>query len=195
MARVARSTRTTKPAVKSKSARPSSPVAKAKPPKVTKAPAVAGRASASLVLAPKPSKDELRARVEQLERANTSLRGKSREATRSAKITAERIAELEAQVVQLEKQIARQAAPSKAGQQTVSVRGRRKPQRREIEPVDAVQLDVAVTESASADPETEVARNNLEADPGMDRSEAGSSDADEASPVGMPHPEEEAPAH
>jgi hypothetical protein len=153
---------------------------KAKPSKVTKASAVAGRASA----APKPSKDELRARVEQLERANRTLRGKSREATRAAKVAAERIAELEAQVAQLEKQAARQAAPSQDSQPAVSAKNRRKPQQREIEPEAAVPPDGPVTESA--DPETKVAHDNLEAH----HPEAVSSDANEAPLDRPPRPDE-----
>src|ERR1700750_2578075 len=56
--------------------------------------------------APKLSKDELRARVEALERANATLRAKNRDANRAAKTVAARIAELEDQVAQLEKRVA-----------------------------------------------------------------------------------------
>jgi hypothetical protein len=75
---------------------------------------------------PKLTKDELRARVEQLERANTTLRAKGREANRVAKTAAARIAELEDHVAQLKQQASppapakrspRPAAPARAKRQ------------------------------------------------------------------------------
>src|SRR3954447_13474348 len=62
--------------------------------------------------APKLGKDELRTRVEALERANTTLRAKNRDADRAAKTAAAQSAELEDQVAQLEKRVA--AAQRKA---------------------------------------------------------------------------------
>jgi hypothetical protein len=53
------------------------------PAKTTK-PAAAAKRVATAAPAPKLSKDELRARVEQLERANATLRAKNREANRAA---------------------------------------------------------------------------------------------------------------
>ena len=111
------------------------------------------------VSAPKPSKEELRARVEQLERANLTLRGKSREASRANKMAATRIAELEEQVVRLEQQIAAQPAASGGGQPAASAKGRRRTPRREIDPGDAVPPGVAVADPAPADLEAEVARD------------------------------------
>jgi hypothetical protein len=147
MARVVRSAQAAKPAIRGcKPVHPLSPPAKAKSPKVT---AASGPGSAMRAPAPKPSEDELRARVEQLERANTTLRGKSREATRAAKIAATRIAELEEQVARLEKQIAAQPA--------ASTKGRRLTPQREIGPGDAVPSGVAVAEPMLTDLETEVA--------------------------------------
>lgn len=63
------------------------------------APATASKAVAALPApAPKLSKDELRALVEKLERTVSTLRAKGREASKAAKASASRIAELEAQV-------------------------------------------------------------------------------------------------
>ena len=115
------------------------------------------RASAT----PKLSKDELRGQVEKLERANTTLRAKSREANRDAKSSAARVAELEGEVARLEKKLASQAksAQSPPKPRTV-VRGTR--QSAGIDPGDAVPPGVAVQESAPLDAETETARENLD---------------------------------
>ena len=60
------------------------------------------------------SKDELRAQVEKLERANATLRAKSRETNRAAKSAAARIAEFEGEVARLEKKAASQAAKQRS---------------------------------------------------------------------------------
>jgi chromosome segregation ATPase len=106
--------------------------------------------------APKLSKDELRARVEALERTNATLRAKNRDANRSAKTAAARIAELEDQVAQLEKRLA--SAQRKAEPSAASPRKRRS---REIDPGDAVPEGVAVQEPAPLDAEAETALENL----------------------------------
>src|SRR5208337_139890 len=107
--------------------------------KVTKAPAAAPeRAAAASPATPKPSKDELRARVEELERTNATLRTKSREANRAAKTAAARIAELEDQVARLEEQAAPPPAPAPAKRgpkPAAPVRNKR--QRRGVDPGDA----------------------------------------------------------
>jgi hypothetical protein len=106
--------------------------------------------------APKLSKDQLRARVEALERTNATLRLKNRDASRSAKTAAARIAELEDQVAQLEKRVAsaqRQSKPSAASP--------RKRRSREIDPSDAVPEGVAVEEPAPLDEAAETALENL----------------------------------
>jgi chromosome segregation ATPase len=106
--------------------------------------------------APKLSKDELRARVETLERTNATLRAKNRDANRAAKTAAARIAELEDQVTQLEKRVA--SAQPKPKRSTPSPRKRRS---HEIDPGDAVPPGVAVQEPAPLDKEAETALENL----------------------------------
>ena len=146
MARIATATKTTKPAPRGrKPTRRATPIAaktgaKAKTPKAPGIAAVSKRASAAPAPEPKVSKEELRARLEKLERANAALRAKSREANRAAKTAAARIAELEDQVAQLERE-------------------------RGIDPGDAVPPGVAVEEPAlldALDAEAETALENLE---------------------------------
>jgi hypothetical protein len=83
--------------VKAKIAEPARRARKPAPPAKAKAkvaavkkPAAAARPSATPARA--LSKDALRAQVEKLERANTALRTKNREANRAAKLSAARIA-------------------------------------------------------------------------------------------------------
>jgi phage I-like protein len=165
MARIATATKTTKPAPRGrKPTRRATPIAaktgaKAKTPKAPGIAAVSKRASAAPAPEPKVSKEELRARLEKLERANAALRAKSREANRAAKTAAARIAELENQVAQLEKRGAGQTvpAPAKAGRNARRERG--------IDPGDAVPPGVAVEEPAlldALDAEAETALENLE---------------------------------
>ena len=187
MARIARATQKAKPETRGRTAgRPLSAAVKAKSPKLTKLAATSGREAA--VPAPKPSKDELRARVEQLERANATLRAKSREATRAAKMAAARTAELEEQVARLEKQIAARSVPDRTSQPAAPAKGRRRTTQREIDPGDAVPQGVAVAEPAPADLEADVARDNLEAHLGTgDSDAAASADVDEAELGHMAH--------
>ena len=142
--------RTTATVAKAPAKHPKAPAA-AKPPRTIASPA-----------APKLSKDELRTRVEALERANATLRTKNREANRAAKTAAARIAELEDQVAQLEKRLAsaqRKSAPSAASP--------RKRRSREIDPGDAVPEGVAVQEPAPLDeaPETTPTENLVATQP------------------------------
>ena len=106
--------------------------------------------------APKLSKDELRARVEALERANATLRAKNREANRAAKTAAARIAELEDQVTQLEKRVA-----SGQPQPKPSAPSRRQRRSHGVDPGDAVPPGVAVQEPAPLDAEAKTALENL----------------------------------
>ena len=116
MARVAKITKTTKPAVRGhKPGRPA-PVAAKTPAKVTKPTVAPKRATVAAAPALKLSKDELRVQVEKLERANATLRLKNREANHTAKTATARIAELEENVTQLEKNAASQT-PSANGEQ------------------------------------------------------------------------------
>jgi chromosome segregation ATPase len=111
--------------------------------------------------APKPSKEELRDRVETLERSIATLRSKNRDANRAAKTAAARIAELEDQVAQLEKQAA--PAPAKAERKAKpSAPARSKRRAREIDPGDAVPPGVAVEDPAPLDEEAESALEHLE---------------------------------
>src|SRR5271166_1218059 len=161
MARLVKATETKKPATPTrKPGRPAAATAKTSA-KVTKITAAPERAAAASPAAPKLSKDELRARVEALERANATLRTKSREAGRAAKTAAARIAELEDQVARLEKQAAAPSAPAKDGSKpTAPARGKR--QRRDIDPGDAMPPGVAVQEPAPLDEAAETALENLE---------------------------------
>ncbi len=120
--------------------------------------AASARVSAAAAPASKPSKDELRAQVEKLERANATLRAKNRESGRIAKTAAARIAELEDQVAQFEKKLSRPASAAR-GRKPVDRTG---PRHREIDPGDAVPPGVAVQEPAPLDEEAETARDNLE---------------------------------
>lgn len=158
MAHPAKAPATKKSAVPAR--KPGRPAATpAKPPaKRPTAPAAAKPAPTAMTspAAPKLSKDDLRARVETLERANAAVRAKNRDANRAARTAATRIAELEDQVTQLEKHLAsarRKAAPSAASP--------RKRRSREIDPGDAVPEGVAVQEPAPPDVETETVLENL----------------------------------
>lgn len=113
--------------------------------------------------APKLSKGELRAQVEKLEAANAKLRAKSRETNKAAKLAAKRIAELEAQVAQLESdaEAGRAAAVARAELKTAAL-SRKTRQPRTIDPGDAVPPGVAVIEPAPMDAEAEAALDNLE---------------------------------
>jgi len=162
MARLVKATETKKPATPTrKPGRPAAATAKTSA-KVTKTTAAPEHAGAAAPAAPKLSKDELRARVEALERANATLRTKSREAGRAAKTAAARIAELEDQVARLEKSAApprppTAPAPAKDGPKPAAP-ARSKRQRRGVDPGDAS----AVDEAAPLDKEAETTLENLE---------------------------------
>jgi hypothetical protein len=172
MARTARTTKVTKPpapkaraprtaaaAASSAAAKPKSAISKRKEAPVTAAPArTPGRGKtvrATETPAAKISKDDLRAQVEKLERANETLRVKNRDANRTAKIAAARIAELEDEVAQLRKQVA--AAEAKTAK-TPHARTRTY----DLDPGDAVPPGVAVEEPAPLDEQAETALENLE---------------------------------
>jgi hypothetical protein len=124
---------------------------KAPPPRTaTRASAPAARAKAAPP-APKAGKEAMRADLEKLERLVASLRAKSRDANKAAKVAAARIAELEAEVARLETEAA-----------AAAVREPRR-HRHEIDPGDAVPPGVAVEEAAPLDNEAETALENLEA--------------------------------
>jgi hypothetical protein len=138
-----------KPAVRGRTSKPARAAAAPKP------------GPAALPRAPKLSKDELRAQVEKLERANATLRAKSRETNRAAKSAAARIAELEGEVARLEKKVASQAAATTRGARPRTAASNKR-RNSEIDPGDAVPPGVAVEEPAPLDAEAEAARENLE---------------------------------
>jgi hypothetical protein len=138
-----------KPAVKRRTSKPARAAAAPKPGPV------------ALPRAPKVSKDELRAQVEKLERANATLRAKSRETNRAAKSAGVRIAELEGEAARLEKKVASQAAAATRGAKPrTSASSKRRSS--EIDPGDAVPPGVVVDEPAPLDPEAEAARESLD---------------------------------
>ncbi len=154
------------PAKPAKAAVAAKPVAaaKAKPPAATP---VATRRQAVPVAAPAPapklSKDELRAQVEKLEQANAALRMKSQDTNKATKAAAKRIAELEAQVAQLEKAAAARPAPANPSPKpkaAAATPGKRRA--RAIDPGDAVLPGVAVKDPAPMDEEAEAALETLE---------------------------------
>ena len=122
-------------------------------------PPVVAPAATAAARIPKPSKGELRAHIEKLEAANAALRAKSRETNRAAKAVNKRIAELEAEVAQLQEHTARPVAAPKTEK---VVRRARQPRGREIDPGDAVPPGVAVLEPEPLDAEAEAARDALE---------------------------------
>jgi hypothetical protein len=161
MARAAKTPKAMKSATRGRQpGRPAAPAAKV-PAKATRPVAAVKRVPVVAAPAPKLSKDELRGQVDKLERANTALRVKSREASRTAKTAAARIAELEDQLAQLEKKVASQSAPAKPRPKPSTAARRR--QSGHVDPGDAVPPGVAVEESAPLDDAAETARENLEA--------------------------------
>ena len=118
-------------------------------PKTTLA-ASSAKAASIVAAAPKLSKDELRIQLEKLERANTSLRARSREMNKAAKAAALRIADLEAQLADLQGRAAsRGASTNRVAKRSGAPAGARKP--RELDPGDAVPPGVAVLEPAPLD--------------------------------------------
>ena len=118
----------TKKTVKSatKAVKPGRRAAAAKPTKSVKAVAPAKKPAAAK--APVVSKDELRAQLEKAQTTITTLRTKSREATRAAKEAAARIASLEAKVAQLEKTSSakeKPTSPAPVSEKLAKPRGRR----------------------------------------------------------------------
>jgi hypothetical protein len=165
MARISRTIKTARPAARRRAkvgtiTKLSKTPAKAR---ATRKPATtAKRGSVGRAAAPKVSKDELRAEVERLTRANVNLRAKNKEADREAKSAAARIAELEDQVARLGQQMAPQPSGAGEGEVAPAPKTRRGPRRRKIDPGDAVPPEVAVEQAESPDPEAETARENLE---------------------------------
>ena len=120
--------------------------------------------AAATTRVPPPSKGELRAQIEKLETANAALKAKSREANRTAKAAARRIAELEEQVAQLQAEAAQPTAPPAPpiAEAKIVRRGRPPGRRKGIDPGDAVPPGVAVQDSEPLDEEAIAAREALE---------------------------------
>jgi hypothetical protein len=107
------------------------------------------------------SKEALRAQIEKLERANATLRTKSRDAGRAAKIATDRIAELEEEVARLQKRVASQAAAAKRARKPAQT-PKSEPPSQSIDPGGAVPPGVAPEEPVPPDREAEQARENLD---------------------------------
>ena len=113
--------------------------------------------------APKLGVKELRALVEKLEQANAKLRAKGRESAKAAKAATARIADLEQQVSQLEKNAAAQPVPATRNAKPKPAATGRSPRKtRGVDPGDAVPPGVAVEKPAPMDKEAETALKNLE---------------------------------
>ena len=104
------------------------------------------------------SKDALQTQVEKLDRANTALRTKNREANRAAKLSTARMAELEGEVARLQTQLAAMSAQT----QPAALPDSGSPTR-DTGPGDAVPPGVAPADPEPADGEAEIGRENLEA--------------------------------
>ncbi len=159
MARIATKPKIKKAARKGQKSRDAADIraksgAKAGSAKAARAMATPKRATVAPSPAPKVSKDELRAQVDKLERANSTLRVKNRETTREAKRAAARVAELEDQLTRLEKQLATLTASTAggaAGRKLKTGRARS----HDIDPGDAVPPDVTVDEPSPPELEAE----------------------------------------
>jgi chromosome segregation ATPase len=152
--------RTARPTVMTPSSARSSPAGTATKP--GKKPESLPKASPAAAAAPKPSKDELRAQVEALERTVATLKAKAKVTRIAARQADARVAQLEAEVTRLEGALAKasRAAPAKASR-AAAVRLRKQPPR-ERDPGDAVPPGVAVQEPEPLDQEAEAARASLE---------------------------------
>jgi len=78
-----------------------------------------------------PSKDELRARVEKLERANTILRTKNRSGLANFHEASDRVTELETRLEKLELQLSRSSAGTKSKPAAEAAKPKRSPGRRQ----------------------------------------------------------------
>ncbi|MBV9727546.1 MAG: hypothetical protein JO299_20495 [Gammaproteobacteria bacterium] len=147
-----------------KPGRPSVAAAKAA---AKKPPAVGpSRASSTMGSGPKISKDELRTQLEKLERANASLRAKSREANRQAKADTARIAELEDQMARLEKDAASRSESAKHEPESAAAVGMN-PENRAVDPGDDLSPGTALEDSATPDDDAKTSREKLDEPLGM----------------------------
>lgn len=115
-------------------ARPTKPTpsragkAASKPTKAATRPTAAARGKQ---VAASPSKDELRARVEKLERANTILRTKNRAGLANFHEASDRVTELETRLEKLEVQLSRSSAGMKAKPAAEAAKPKRSASRRQ----------------------------------------------------------------
>jgi len=133
----------------------------AEPARRARKPVPPAKAKAKVAAAKKPAvgANLLRAQVEKLERANTALRTKNREANRAAKLSAARMAELEGEVARLQTQLAAMSAHT----QPAALPDSGSPTR-DTGPGDAVPPRVSPPpDPEPADREGEIGRENLEA--------------------------------
>ena len=133
MARAVTPIRTLKAAAKgrkqtgSAAAAGAAPKAKSGQPGAGAKPAIASKGAAAVsVPLGQVSKGELRAQIEKLEQANTKLRAKIRVAGREAKLSANRIAELEKRVAQLERRLKPKAEPVESPEKASKPKSSRK---------------------------------------------------------------------
>ncbi|NNM56497.1 hypothetical protein [Acidocella sp.] len=140
--------KSTKPAAKT--TKPGRKPAAQKTTKAVKAAAPVKKPAA--VKAPVVSKDELRAQLEKAQNTIVTLRTKSREAVKAAKVSAAQIAELAATVAQLEKKLGGQAKPAKpevpAAAKPVKQRGRKTAAKGDVVPDESDDLAPAADETA-----------------------------------------------
>lgn len=112
---------------------------------------------------PKPSKDELRAQVEALERTVARMKAKAKVMRAATRQADERLGELEAEVSRLESALAKasRTAPAETPR-AAAVRARKQPTPGERDPGDGVPPGVAVQQAEPLDLEAEAALASLE---------------------------------
>jgi hypothetical protein len=140
--------KTAKPVAKA--TKPGRKPAAAKTTKVVKAAAPVNKPTP--IKAPAVSKDELRVQLEKAQNTIATLRTKSREALKAAKVSAAHIAELEASVAQLEKKLGGQVNPAKqaaVAAKPAKQRGRKAAVKTDVDaPVEAGDLAPEPAETA-----------------------------------------------
>lgn len=131
--------------------------------KAAKKPAPPPKPAPVTAAVPKPSKDELRAQVEALERTVAKLKLKAKAMRAAARQADGRIDELEVEVGRLEGALAKasRTAPAKVPRAAVS-RSRKQSMPGERDPSDAVPKGVAVQHPGPRDQEAEAALASLE---------------------------------
>lgn len=133
------------------------PAAKA----VAKAPGRTARPPAA-ASTPVQNKQELRQRIDKLERANVNLRIKNREATETARAQADRIDVLEEEIERLRAAAKPAAVAAKPASPATRRTARKRRETTDHDPGDAVPPGVAPLEAAPMDKEAEDAKRSLD---------------------------------